>query len=351
MGARVRSSVWWPRLLWGLGLVALAASLVVAVAVGSSDLTADDIAAVVRAHLFGGESGLSRTRDAIVWELRTPRVLLAALCGAGLAVCGAVFQSLLRNPLADPFILGVSSGAGLGAVLVLILGVGAGVVGLASGAFVGAVGTFALVIALARLAGRSVAVLVLAGVAIAQFCSALTSFVLYVFASAHETRGMLFWLMGSLSSSQWDDVLLAVVVVTVGVVVCLLRASTLDAFTFGEDAASSLGVDVARTRFVLLTVTTLMTAALVASSGAVGFVGLTLPHAARALVGVKHRVLLPTSALLGAIFLVWADTFARTVIAPQELPVGIMTALVGVPMFVAILVRQGLRAKAAGGGA
>lgn len=350
-GARVRSSTWWPTLLWTGGLVLLAASIATAVTIGPSDLTTQDVGATVWAKLTGGESGLTRIQDGIVWEFRLPRVLLAALCGAGLAVSGAILQSLLRNPLADPFMLGISSGAGIGAVGVVVLGIGGGVIGLAGGAFVGAVATFALVLAIARLAGSSIAVLILAGVAIAQFCSALTSFVIFAFADVHETRGVLFWLMGSLASSRWSDVGLTSVVVLLGLVVCILTASMLDAFTFGEDAAASLGINVRRTRMMLLAVTTLMTAVLVSTSGSIGFVGLTLPHAARALVGVKHRVLVPTSALLGAIFLVWVDTIARTVFAPQEIPVGVMTALIGVPAFVYILLRQGrLRGRTAMGG-
>lgn len=315
--------------------------MVIAVTLGSSDLTSTDVFAAVRAKVTGGESGLTKIQDAIVWELRLPRVILATLVGAGLSVCGAVLQSMLRNPLADPFMLGISSGAGLGAVMVLILGIGAGSIGLAGGAFVGALATFGLVMMVSRLAGRSIAVLILTGVAIAQLCSAITSFVLYVFATAHETRGVLFWLMGSLSSSHWGDIGISAAIVTVGLIVCIGAASQLDAFTFGEDSAASLGVNVARTRGILLAVTALITAVLVSSSGSIGFVGLTLPHAARALVGVKHRVLIPTSALLGAIFLLWVDTLARTMIAPQELPVGVMTAIIGVPAFVAILVQRG----------
>lgn len=206
MASGLRQSVWWPRFLWVGGFVLLLGSMVIAVTLGSSDLTSTDVFAAVRAKVTGGESGLTKIQDAIVWELRLPRVILATLVGAGLSVCGAVLQSMLRNPLADPFMLGISSGAGLGAVMVLILGIGAGSIGLAGGAFVGALATFGLVMMVSRLAGRSIAVLILTGVAIAQLCSAITSFVLYVFATAHETRGVLFWLMGSLSSSHWGDI-------------------------------------------------------------------------------------------------------------------------------------------------
>ncbi|MFT3854340.1 MAG: iron chelate uptake ABC transporter family permease subunit [Ilumatobacteraceae bacterium] len=322
MTAARRAGYAGPALLWLGGLIVLAASITVTITIGPAHLSPADVWTVIRAKLTGGTSGLTQIQDAIVWQFRLPRVLLAALCGAGLAVSGAILQSLLRNPLADPYMLGISSGAGLGAVGVVVLGLGGGVVGLGGGAFVGALATFVLVLTLARFAGRSVAVLILAGVAIAQLCSALTSFVIFASADAQQTRSVLFWLMGSLATSRWSDVAITAVVVSIGLTICILTASMLDAFTFGEDAAASLGINVGRTRSMLLVVTTLITAVLVSRSGSIGFVGLTLPHAARAIVGVKHRVLIPTSALLGAIFLVWVDTIARAAFAPQEAPRG-----------------------------
>ncbi|MFT4034591.1 MAG: iron chelate uptake ABC transporter family permease subunit [Patulibacter sp.] len=332
-----------PAVLWAVGLCLFLGSALYAVQVGASGLGMGEVWEVIRARLAGGHTAIDPIDTAIIWELRVPRVLLSAVCGAGLAVCGVVLQSLLRNPLADPFMLGISSGAGLGAMTVFIAGVGSGVVSLATGAFAGAVLTFALVLLLARLAGRSIAVLILAGVAIAQLCSAMTSFIIIALADANETRGVLFWLMGSLSPARWDDIPVTAVTVGAGIAVCVAVSSMLDAFTFGEDAAAALGIRVARVRGMLLVVTALITAVLVSRVGAIGFVGLTLPHAARAVVGVKHRVLVPASALLGAIFLVWVDAVARVSFAPQEIPVGVMTALIGVPAFVVILVRQGQR--------
>ncbi|MBE1594530.1 MULTISPECIES: FecCD family ABC transporter permease [Streptomyces] len=326
-------------LLTGGGSAALLASVAVAVTIGPADISAGDVWASVAAHLGLGEGTLAPLRDGIVWNLRMPRTLLAAVCGAGLAVCGAVMQSLLRNPLADPFVLGVSSGASTGAVAVVVLGVGGGVVSLSAGAFLGALLSFALVLLLSHTLGGSTDRVVLSGVAVMQLFSALTSFIVLTSADAETTRGVLFWLLGSLTGADWGQVVLCAVALAVVLLVCLAYARTLDAFAFGEEAAASLGVHVARTRLILLCATALLTAALVSCAGAIGFVGLVLPHATRALTGAGHARLLPVTALTGAVFLVWVDTLARTVLDPQEVPVGVLTSLIGVPAFVAVLYR------------
>ncbi|WP_328337233.1 FecCD family ABC transporter permease [Streptomyces violaceus] len=321
------------------GALLLVVSVALAITIGPAEIRVGDVWSVVAAHVGLGSSDLTPIRDGIVWQLRLPRTLLAAVCGAGLAVCGAVMQSLLRNPLADPFVLGVSSGASTGAVVIVVLGVGGGVVPVSAGAFLGALVSFALVLLLSHTLGDTTDRVVLAGVAAMQLFSALTSFVVLTAADAETTRGVLFWLLGSLSGAGWTDVWLCFAVLAVALVVCLSYARTLDAFAFGQDAAAALGVSVARTRLVLLCVTALLTAALVSSAGAIGFVGLVLPHAARALAGPGHARLLPVTALAGAVFLVWVDTLARTVLDPQEVPVGVVTSLIGVPAFVAVLYR------------
>lgn len=329
-----------------LALVVLAVSIAVGTTIGPSDLGPKDAFAVFLERVGGPDSGLSGVREGIIWDLRLPRAVLAAICGAGLALCGVVLQSLLRNPLADPFVLGVSSGASTGAVLVVVTGLGAGAIGLATGAFIGSMLAFGLVLLLGFVTGGTTDRMILAGVAATQLFSALTSFIVYTAADAEQTRGVLFWLLGSLSSASWSDVVVCGSVVLLGVAVCWAAAGTLDAFTFGQDAAASLGVSVAKVRFLLLVMTALMTAVIVSTSGAIGFVGLVLPHAARAIVGVRHRLLVPTATVLGAIFLVWVEIGSRVVIAPQELPVGVATALVGVPAFVLILLRQRRRSHA-----
>lgn len=271
-------------LLWTVaGLAVLAASVAVAITIGPADIGVADVWSVVAAHLGGEAVEVSPIRDGIVWDLRLPRTLLAAVCGAGLAVCGAVMQSLLRNPLADPFVLGVSSGASTGAVAVVVLGVGGGVLSVTGGAFVGAVCSFALVLLLSHTLGGATDRVVLSGVAAMQLFSALTSFVVMTAADAETTRGVLFWLLGSLGGAGWGDVGVCGAVLAAALLICGGHARTLDAFAFGEDAAAALGVAVARTRLVLLCVTALLTAALVSAAGAIGFVGLVLPHAARAL--------------------------------------------------------------------
>lgn len=330
-----------------VGLAALALSIALAITTGQAGLGVADVWRVVAQKFGGADAGLTPIREGIVWELRLPRALLAAVCGAGLALCGAVLQSLLRNPLADPFVLGVSSGASTGAVLVVVLGVGGGALSLSVGAFAGAVVSFALVLLLAHTSGGTTDRVLLSGIAAMQLFSSLTSFVVFTSADAEQTRGVLFWLLGSFGSVGWTDVALGGTALGVALAVCLAYARALDSFALGRELAMALGVPVRRVRLTLLLVTALLTAVLVSSVGAVGFVGLVLPHAARAVTGPGHRRLLPVTALVGAVFLVWVDTAARTLLDPRELPVGVVTSLIGVPAFVVIMHRG--RARRGGG--
>ncbi|WP_237698434.1 iron chelate uptake ABC transporter family permease subunit [Corynebacterium kroppenstedtii] len=292
--------------------------------------------------------GLSSTPEGVtlleqnaIWELRMPRALLAAVAGAALSICGAVLQSLLRNGLADPYLLGISSGASAGAVVVVLTASTAASFVMAPGAFAGALAAFSLVLLLAWAAGNGNHNIILAGVAITQLFSALTSFLIMFSADANTTRGVLFWMLGSLASSSWQTVALSTAIFAVSFVVLFCHSTALDAFTFGADSAASLGINVKRVRMVVIGVASLLAATIVSSSGAIGFVGLVLPHAARLIVGTGHRRVLPVSAALGAILLVWVDALGRTVAAPVEIPVGVITALVGVPLFIALLVKQG----------
>lgn len=327
-----------------LGGALLLASCLAAVGIGAADLPAGDVAASIASHLGLRSSPLTPLADSVVWELRVPRVLLAACVGAGLALCGCVLQALTRNVLADPYLLGISSGASTGAVAVLVLGLGAGVVGLAGGAFVGGLLAFGAVVFLAGAGGRtsSITRVVLTGVAVGQIASALTALVLLGSGDAQTVRGITYWLLGSLTGARWESVALTAAVVLVGGAVCWSWATALDAFTFGADAAAGLGVSVRSTRAVLLVTTALVTAVVVAASGAIGFVGLVVPHVVRSLVGAGHRRLLPASALAGGVFLVWTDALARAVFDPQEIPVGVVTALVGAPVFLVVLRRRGV---------
>ncbi|MHC2187003.1 iron complex transport system permease protein [Rathayibacter agropyri] len=323
------------------GLLALALSVGVAVTLGPADVSLVNVRDILLNHLGLADIPVRTAEDAIVWQERLPRALVAASCGAGLGVCGVILQSLLRNPLADPFVLGVSSGASTGAVVVGVLGVGGGAIGLSGGAFVGALVAFGFVLLLTRFSSGGTSGVILAGVASTQLFSALTSLIVFALADSDETRGVMFWLLGSLEAMRWDDVALSGSVVLVGSLVCLACARTLDAFAFGEDVAASLGVHVGRTRLLLLVVTALLTATLVSIAGAIGFVGLVLPHAARLVFGQRHSRVIPATILLGAVFMVWVDAGSRVVFAPTPLPVGVGTALVGVPVFMLLLLRRG----------
>jgi iron complex transport system permease protein len=321
----------------GVLSVVLLASVVLAVTFGPADLTFGEVWASIGGHLGVGDSPLSVLRDGIVWELRLPRVLTAACVGAGLAICGAVMQALTRNPLADPYLLGLSSGASLGAVAVLLLGVS---LLLPVAAFLGALTALVLTLLLASAMGRITPTrTVLAGLAVSSLASAITSFAIFWSATGDSYREILSWLLGSLSGARWPAVAIAATALIVVGLPLLAGGRLLDAFAFGDTSAAALGVDVQRTRWLMLGATALLTGALVAVSGAIGFVGLILPHAVRLVFGPGHRALLPLSALVGAVFLVWADTLARTLFDPRELPVGIVTAMVGAPVFAALLLR------------
>ena len=324
---------------WAGGLlIVLAVSLVAAVAVGPADISPGDVLGSLLHHLGLGPDPLTALRDAIVWQGRAPRALTAAAVGAGLAMCGAVMQGLTRNPLADPYLLGVSSGAGLGAVAVLVLGA---TILLPVAAFGGALLALAGTLALAGASGRfTPARTVLAGLAVAQACAAATSFVIFWSATGDSYREILSWLLGSVAGADWETVAISAGALAVGGPALLGASRTLDAFTFGDVAASALGVDVTRARRGLFVMVALLTGALVSVSGAIGFVGLVVPHAARLVVGSRHHRVLAVSAPAGAILLLWADTAARTVFEPRELPVGILTAALGAPVF-AILLRRG----------
>lgn len=324
-------------------VVSIAVSILVAVTIGPADLSVGTSWRVIIDHLGGPASGETRLRDNIVWELRLPRVLVAAIVGAGLGVIGAVMQTLTRNPLADPYLLGISSGASLGAVLVIVVGVG-GAVSVSVGAFVGAVGAFVLVLLVGQRAGRLYPTrMILAGVAIGQVCAAAMTLVILWVNEPHATQSVTFWMSGSLAGARWGSVGLGVAVLLGVLALCIWHGRSLNAFAFGEDAAASLGIDVNRLRWTLLIASALLTGTMVSISGAIGFVGLILPHAVRFVVGPDHHRVLPLTALVGAVFLIWVDTAARTVFAPRELPVGVLTALLGVPAFIVLMRRSEVR--------
>ncbi|WP_424210681.1 FecCD family ABC transporter permease [Streptomyces sp. BI20] len=321
---------------------ALAGAVLAGIALGSVPIPPGRVLSV----LLGTEPPGPLT--AIVWDVRLPRILLGALVGAGLALTGAVLQALVRNPLADPFLLGASSGASAGAVAVIVLGGSAGLLGglgLPAAAFLGAFAALLLVHVLARREGGVTGGrLVLAGVAVQYVLSALTSLVLVLGASADEVRAVLFWTLGGLGGARWDALPVPLAALLLGGALLIALARPLDLLLAGEEDARTLGLNTGRFRALAFVLTSLVIGVLVAQSGAIGFVGLMVPHAVRLVVGAGHRALLPVSALAGAAFLVWADLLARTAAAPREIPVGVITALVGGPFFLWLL-RRGRRAR------
>jgi iron complex transport system permease protein len=322
----------------------LLASVVVAIGLGTALITPGDTARYLWAALSGGKIGPSEaTTYQIVWEIRTPRVLMAALVGAGLSTIGVAVQAMVRNALADPYVLGVSSGASVGAVGVTVTGglAGLGVYAMSAGAFLGALAASALVYAAAvGRAGMSPLRLVLTGVAMALGFQAVMSVIIYLIPNSEATSTVLYWTMGSFGAATWAALPAVAAAVLLGLVVLRRFSRALDVMALGDETAASLGVDPDRHRKQLLVLISLVTGAMVAVSGAISFVGLVMPHLVRMVVGATHARVLAVSPLVGAVFMVWVDLVARTLVAPRELPLGVITALVGVPVFVTLMRRK-----------
>lgn len=282
----------------------------------------------------------SQTEETIVMDIRAPRVILAAFVGAGLAIAGAAMQGLFRNPMAEPYVLGMSSGAAVGAALVIVFGIGGGILGAASiqvMAFIGAFGTILIVYGIARTRGKTpVETLLLAGIAMGFFLYAVVSSLKFI-ASDEALRDIVLWLMGSFSMAQWSNLYAAAPLTLIGLIALYAFSRELNAMQFGEETATHLGVKVETVKKIILMFASLVTATGVSYAGIIGFVGLIIPHIMRILIGPDHHILLPSSALMGAIFLILCDTLARTVAAPTEVPVGIITAFIGAPYFIYLL--------------
>lgn len=329
------------RLLLGFGVLAVLAAALASLALGPAGIPPRRVFSLLLAWLTGrADRGAAAL---IVLQLRLPRIILGGLVGAGLAAAGTAFQAILRNPLADPYVIGVSAGAGFGAALGITLGLGsttAGLGGLPLLAFLGAVLTVALVYALARIGGRvSMASLLLAGVAIGAFLTACISLLMVLF--RRNLDEVVFWLMGGLAGRDWRQVAYCAPYILLGLIVLRLAARELNVLSLGEEGAAYLGVNVIAVRNLVLAVGSLLAAAAVATSGVIGFIGLMIPHMARMLIGGDHRRLVPFAALFGAVFLIVADTVARVALTPLEIPVGVITALCGGPFFLWLLRRKG----------
>lgn len=328
-------------------VLAVLALLVVSASVGTVEVPPGDAARLILGHLLPGmpwmqDGSLDPLQDQAVWRFRLPRALLAATAGAGLALAGAIMQAVVRNPLAEPYILGVSSAAGMGAVLVIVLG-SAAVAGLTvhTAAFTAAVAASVLVAVLAQKRGTLAPTrMILTGVALGSLFSAVTSY-LTITTDAQNVYSVLFFLLGSVSAATMESLAAPAIALAVAAVVVAVNARGMNALTSGEESATALGVRVVRLRLVLLVTASLLTGAVVSVAGGIGFVGLVVPHVARILVGGDHRRLLAIAVPGGAAFLLLADLLARTVAAPTEVPIGIVTALVGAPFFLWLMRRDG----------
>lgn len=336
---KIRNAVSNPFIATAASLVVLCVVVVISGFSGVIDLNPP----AVIAHIFGGET-LSEREWAVFFNIRLPRIVTAIIVGATLALSGAAYQAVFRNPLADPYLLGVSAGAGLGVTIVIVsgavLGLGAGGAGIIGAAFIGGITAVAATIMVSRGVGQgsSATVVILAGVAVAAFASSIQT---YIQQRNIDTISRVYvWMLGSLNVSRWESVFSVAIPAIFCAAVILASARVLDVMTVGDIEARTLGIDPNVVRLGLVAVATLGTASVVAISGLIGFVGIIVPHAIRLICGPGHRMLLPLTLVWGSIFLVVADTIGRTLLAPQELPVGVVTAAVGAPFFLFILRRS-----------
>lgn len=325
-----------------LGILLL--SIILGIGLGPVSISFSDVYRVMFHRLSGiltGQAGslpdIRESTQNIVWFLRAPRVLLGALIGAALTLSGVGMQAFTKNPLAEPYVLGISSGASLGAVLAMLLGVSVPVLGKLSvsmGAFVGALVSILLVYLLAKSRGSVAPIrLILVGVAVSAMFQAFTNYIVYTAPDDAAVREATFWMLGGLGSAEWEDLPLLLCLVPPAFLLMLALSKSLNAMMMGDSSAITLGVNLNVVRNLLIVVTALLTASSVAVSGCIGFVGLVIPHMVRSVVGPDHRKLIPISTLTGAIFLIWVDVGARMIKPPAELPIGILTAFLGAPLF------------------
>lgn len=326
--------------------ILLVFSILIAVTIGSTKIPFIDVYNVIFYKLFGiGDASAYSSgplHDIIIF-IRLPRLILAVSVGMGLAVCGVIMQAIVKNPLADPYVLGVSSGASLGATLAVMLGVGS-FLGSNFIGIMGCLGAFLisiLVLLLSNVGSRSNSVkLLLAGMALSSLCSAFSSFIIYF---AHDKEGMMtitYWLMGSLAGAKWESITVILPLVIICTVFFLTQYRVLNLMLLGDEVSITLGTDLHKYRNFYLLVASIMIGFIVYASGMIGFVGLIIPHVVRALVGTNHKKLIPISALCGAILLVWADVLCRTIIPKNELPIGILISMIGAPCFVYLMAKK-----------
>ncbi len=338
-------------LITGVLLAVLLLSIGAAVSFGQVEIPISQSYRILLYHMTGIQIGdvhelSSGSFVDIIWKIRFPRVLMAMLIGMGLTLCGTIMQAAVQNPLADPYILGISSGASLGATFAILVGFGSlGVLaqtGIAFWAFAGAVGASLLVMILASAGGKMTSVkLVLSGMVINALCTAFANFIVYLANNAEGIKTVTFWTMGSLAASGWSKLPLVAAFTLGASLFFMLQSRVLNTMLLGDEAAVTLGINLSACRRWYMVLTALVTGVMVSACGMIGFVGLIIPHVVRGMVGSDHRRLLPAAVLSGAIFLVWADVLARTIVPNVELPIGIITALIGAPLFMYMLVKKG----------
>ena len=330
-------------LLWvGLAIVLLALCLTAGVSLGSAPIPVSTVWSIVANKLVPGtyEVTWSPGRESIVWDVRFPRVILAGLVGAGLATVGAVLQAVTRNPLADPHLLGVSSGGALGAIIALLhTGLVFGLVTVPLFAFGGSLAATLAVVTVTRFTGAGADRLVLTGVAIAFVATSLGNLAIFL-GDPRAAHTVVFWMLGGLGLAQWPHLLYPVAVLSVCLIFLVVRAREINAMAMGDETAATLGIPVARFRAELFVITALLTGVMVAFSGAIGFVGLLVPHFVRLTVGSDNIRVIPLSALAGAVILILADIVSRTIMAPEDVPIGVITGLVGGLAFILLLRRR-----------
>lgn len=326
-------------------LVILFLSIGFAVTIGSVDISIKEVYQVILYKLLNiGDSSIGTGAVAdVVWLIRMPRIVLAIAVGVGLSVVGIVMQAIVKNPLADPYILGVSSGASLGATLAVVLGIGSvfgsnsiGIMG-----FTGAFGVSVLVLMISNIGGRSNSIkLLLAGMALSSVCSSFSSFLVYISDDSQKLKTITFWLMGSLAGAKWNEIAFILPIIILGVIFFTTQYRILNLMLLGDEVSITLGTDLHKFRIIYLLITSLMIGLLVYVSGMIGFIGLIIPHIVRIIFGTDHKRIIPIAALLGAIILIWADVISRILIKGTEIPIGIVISIIGAPLFVWLMIKK-----------
>lgn len=281
-----------------------------------------------------------RTVEVIIWEIRVPRILLSAICGGGLALCGVLMQCITKNPIADPYILGVSSGASAGAVLVIIFGgVSVSIIGITGGAFIGAIlcGTFVFIVGTEYGRNISTVRLILTGLATSTIFSSITNLLIYSARNSNQARSAIFWSMGSMGRAKWEELFIPLIPLIIVLIISIFLSKSLDILLLGDNTAKMLGINLPVVKSIIIISSTLLVAILVAITGAIGFIGLVVPHICRSFVGSSHKRLIAVSVLVGAIFLIWCDVVSRCLVPPKEIPVGIITSIIGGPFFIFLI--------------